>query len=52
MSAKFEVEQFDGKEDLSLWKKKMKVLLVQQKTSKVLDDKNALAETMTAEKIA
>ncbi|XP_022157856.1 uncharacterized protein LOC111024471 isoform X3 [Momordica charantia] len=51
MAAKFELEIFDGKGDFSLWKKKMKALLVQQKVAKALDDPSKLAGAKTAEEI-
>ncbi|MDO7987387.1 hypothetical protein OC713_02560 [Sweet potato little leaf phytoplasma] len=38
MAARFEVEKFDGKGDFSLWKKKMKTVLVQQKVAITLAD--------------
>lgn len=48
MSAKFEIEKFDGKGDLSLWRKKLKALLVQQKVSKVIEKK--IPDTVSDEK--
>lgn len=47
MSTKFEVERFDGKGDFSLWKKKMRTLLVQQKVAKSLDNPDVRPEGMT-----
>lgn len=47
MAAKFEVERFDGRGDFTLWKKKMRALLVQQKVSKALDDPSTHPATMT-----
>ena len=37
MATKFEVEVFNGKGDYLLWKKKMRVVLVQQKVAKAID---------------
>lgn len=51
MAAKFEIERFDGKGDFSLWKQKMKALLVQLKVSKALDDQKALAKTKTEDEV-
>ncbi|MDV3183834.1 MAG: hypothetical protein Q8847_02655 [Sweet potato little leaf phytoplasma] len=48
MAAKFEVERFDDRGDFSLWKKKMRALLVQEKVSKALDDPATHPPTMTA----
>lgn len=37
MAAKFEVEVFNGEGDLILWRKKMGVVLIQQKDAKAID---------------
>ena len=37
---KFEVEKFNGKENFSLWQKRMKVLLVQQGLHKTSQEKS------------
>lgn len=51
MATKFEIERFDGKGDFSLWKKKIKALLVQQKVAKALDKKIDLFATLKPEEI-
>ena len=38
---KFEIEKFNGKENFSLWQKKVKALLVQQGLHKILQGKSA-----------
>jgi hypothetical protein len=35
-STKYEVEKFKGKNNLSLWKRRMKYLLIQQRVHKAL----------------
>ena len=37
-SSKFEIEKFDGKGDFSMWKKKMRAILIQQKYAKAIGD--------------
>ena len=36
--SKVEIEKFDGKGNFSLWKKKMRAILVQQKCAKAIGD--------------
>ena len=38
MAAKIELEIFNGKTDFLLWRKKMKIVLIQQKVGKALDE--------------
>lgn len=47
MSAKYELERFDGKSDFNLWRQKMKALLTQQKVAKVLLDPSKLPANLT-----
>lgn len=47
MSARVELEKFDGKGDFGLWKKKMEALLVQQKVAKALLDPSKLPTTLS-----
>ncbi|KAF7817786.1 Retrovirus-related Pol polyprotein from transposon TNT 1-94 [Senna tora] len=42
MAAKFEIEKFNGNNDFSLWRVKMRALLVQQGLLKALEGKEAL----------
>ena len=49
MATKFEVEKFDGSNDLYLWRVKMCVLLVQQGLSKALKGRGALPTMMSDE---
>ncbi|KAL6334602.1 hypothetical protein AAG906_019237 [Vitis piasezkii] len=49
MATKFEVEKFDEINDFSLWRFKMRALLVQQGLSKALKGKKALPTTMSNE---
>ena len=44
--SKIEIEKFDGKGDFSMWKKKMRVVLVQQKCAKVIRDPSNFPEVM------
>ncbi|PON33116.1 hypothetical protein PanWU01x14_355310, partial [Parasponia andersonii] len=46
-SLKFELSFFDGSRDFSSWRKKMKVLLVQHKLQKALEDPASLPATMS-----
>lgn len=50
MSAKFELEKFDGKEDFNLWRKKLKAISVQLKVSKILDKPEDLLEPLSEAK--
>ena len=45
-SSRFEIDKFDGKGDLSVWKKKMKAVLVQQKCAKAIADPSEFPEVM------
>lgn len=47
MSAKYELERFDGRGDFGLWKKKMTAFLVQQKLAKALLDPSKLLASMS-----
>ena len=49
-TARFEIEKFNEKNDFSLWRVKMRALLVQQGLWKALKGKNALPETLSDEK--
>ena len=50
-SSKIEIEKFDGKGDFSMWKKKMKAVLVQQKYAKAISNPSKFPEVMkTSEK--
>ena len=42
--SKIEIEKFDGKGDFSMWKKKMCVVLVQQKYAKTIGDPSDFPE--------
>ena len=44
--SKIEIEKFDGKGDFSMWKNKMKAILVQQKCSKAIADPFEFPEVM------
>ena len=44
--SKIEIEKFDGKRDFSMWKKKIKVVLVQQKYVKAIGDPSDFPEMM------
>ena len=45
--SKFEIDKFDGKKDhFSMWKKKMKAVLVQQKCAKAITDPSEFLEVM------
>ncbi|KAL2541288.1 zinc finger protein [Abeliophyllum distichum] len=46
MASKVELEKFDGKGDFSLWKQKMKAILVQQRVSKALEDPEGYSEAL------
>lgn len=47
-SAKFEVEKFSGKNDFSLWRMKMRAVLVQQGLVEALDGEKFLKDTTDA----
>ncbi|RVW57769.1 Retrovirus-related Pol polyprotein from transposon TNT 1-94 [Vitis vinifera] len=47
-SQKFEVEKFNGSNDFTLWKLKMKALLVQQKCAQAIEGEEALPVGLTA----
>lgn len=49
MSAKYEIEKFNGRDDFSLWRVKMRAILVQQGLLKALNGKNALPEDLSDE---
>ena len=44
--SKIDIEKFDGKGDFSMWKKKMKVVRVQQKCAKAIGDPSEFQEVM------
>ena len=46
-SMKYVVEKFDGKNSFSLWKVKMKAMLVQQGIQKTLMGRNQLPDTLS-----
>ncbi|KAL2498694.1 Uncharacterized protein Adt_24244 [Abeliophyllum distichum] len=48
MGSKVELENFDGNGDFSLWKQKMKAILVQQRISKALEDPEGYLEALKA----
>ena len=50
MATKFEADKFDERNDFSLWRFKMRALLVQQGLSKALKGKKALPTMMSNEK--
>ena len=50
LATRFEIKKFNGKNDFSLWRVKMRALLVQQGLWKALKGKNALPETLSDEK--
>lgn len=41
-----EIECFDGKRDFSVWRERMKAILVQMKVAKVLYENKPLSDTM------
>jgi len=45
--AKVEIERFDGKGDFSLWRKRMKAVLVQMKIAKALEGDKGFPTTMS-----
>ena len=45
-TSKVEIEKFDGKGDFSMWKKKMKATLIQQKCAKAIADPSEFPEVM------
>ena len=47
VSAKYKVEKFDGRNNFSLWRVKMRAFLVQQGLLKILSDKDKLLESMS-----
>ena len=44
--SKVEIKKFDGKGNFSLWKKKMRAILVQQKCAKAIGDPVDFPEVM------
>lgn len=50
MSANFELDKFDGNEDFSLWRTKLKSLFIQQKVGKIHDDPKTCFESITKDK--
>ncbi|KAK2985864.1 hypothetical protein RJ640_009934 [Escallonia rubra] len=46
-STKYDLEKFDGSNDFSLWRMKMRVVLIQQGLLKVLKGKQGLPDTMS-----
>ena len=44
--SKIEIEKFDEKRDFSMWKKKMRAILVQHKCSKAIGDPSEFPEVM------
>ena len=48
-TARFEIEKFNEKNDFSLWRVKMRALLVQQGLWKALKGNNALPATLSDE---
>ena len=49
MTAKFDIEKFNGNNDFGLWRLKMHALLVQNGLHKALRGKNALSEKLSDE---
>ena len=49
MTTKYEIEFFNGKNDFSLWRVKIRAVLVQQGLLKALNGKQALPESMSDE---
>ena len=49
MTTKFEIEKFDGKNEFSLWRIKIRALMVQQELSKALKGRKAQPTTMSDE---
>ena len=47
-SSRIDIERFDGKGDFSIWKKKIKAVLVQQKCAKAISDPSEFPEVMKA----
>ena len=47
-STKVEIEKFNGRGDFNMWRKKMKVVLVQQKCAKALGGDKEFPEDMSA----
>ena len=45
-SSKIDIEKFDGKGDFSMWMKKMRDVLVQQKYAKAIGDLSEFPEVM------
>ena len=45
-SLKIDIEKFDGKGDFSRWKKKIRVVLVQQKCAKAIGDPSKFLEVI------
>ncbi|KAK2999560.1 hypothetical protein RJ639_023203 [Escallonia herrerae] len=49
ISMKYDLEKFDGSNDFSLWRMKMRAVLIQQGLLKALKGKEGLPETMSAD---
>ncbi|KAK3007357.1 hypothetical protein RJ639_017832 [Escallonia herrerae] len=49
ISTKYDLEKFDGSNDFSLWRMKMRAVLIQQGLLKALKGKEGLPETMSAD---
>ena len=47
-SSKIDIEKFDGKGDFSMWKKKMRDVLTQQKCAKAIGDPSEFSEVMNS----
>lgn len=45
--SKVEIDRFDGKTDFSIWKKRIKAVLVQMKVAKDLEGESKLPTTMS-----
>ena len=48
MGSRVELSQFDGKGDYSIWKQKMRAILVQQRVVKALDDPATFSDELKA----
>ena len=48
--SKIDIENFDGKGDFSMWKKKMRAVLIQQKCAKAISDPSKFPEVMKSSK--
>ncbi|KAK3027837.1 hypothetical protein RJ639_040587 [Escallonia herrerae] len=49
-STKYDLEKFDGSNDFSLWRMKMRAILIQQGLLKALKENQGFPETMSADK--